>query len=378
MRTEIDDAGVAVLTLDDADHRNALSRLMSDALADAVDGALVRDAGAIVLTAVPPVFCAGGALDDLERPDLDLRAAYAGFLRLAAAPVPTIAVVAGPAIGAGVNLPLACDVVLATPDARFDPRFLDVGIHPGGGHLWRLRERIGRQGAAALVLCGDVLTGEEAVGAGLVWRCLPNDDVLPFALGLAGRAGQAVARARRPHQGDARPRRGRDRDERDRDRARGAAVVDRAARVRRCARPRAGPHEPMKVALVPGCGTRDDLAHLPDRGDRRVVRDVRPDAGGSVAGQGGGQGFVRREREVGDGDVRAVDPFVDLDRDRLPDLHCEGDVHVAVVVVVEGGIVAAGIEDRVTEHGHLIRRMAARLPELPSGTHGQSPPARVF
>jgi enoyl-CoA hydratase len=188
VRTEIDDAGVAVLTLDDADHRNALSRLMSDALADAVDGALARDAGAIVLTAVPPVFCAGGALDDLERPDLDLRAAYAGFLRLAAAPVPTIAVVAGPAIGAGVNLPLACDVVLATPDARFDPRFLDVGIHPGGGHLWRLRDRIGRQGAAALVLCGDVLTGEEAVGAGLAWRCLPTDEVLPFALGLAGRA----------------------------------------------------------------------------------------------------------------------------------------------------------------------------------------------
>ena len=113
------------------------------------------------------MFCAGGSLDDLDRPDIDLRGAYAGFLRVAAAPVPTIAVVAGAAIGAGVNLPLACDVVLASPDARFDPRFLDVGIHPGGGHLWRLRERIGRQGAAALVLCGDTLDGDEAVAAGL-------------------------------------------------------------------------------------------------------------------------------------------------------------------------------------------------------------------
>src|SRR5580692_6166608 len=69
---------------------------------------------------------------------------------LSAAPVPTIAAVATPAIGAGVNLPLACDIILAAPGARFDPRWLDVGIHPGGGHLYRLAERIGPQGAAAL------------------------------------------------------------------------------------------------------------------------------------------------------------------------------------------------------------------------------------
>ena len=139
VRHEVDEYGVGMLTLDDPDHRNALSRRMSDDLATAVDTVLDAGAGSIVLTATPPVFSAGGSLDDLDRPDIDLRGAYAGFLRVAAAPVPTIAVVAGAAIGAGVNLPLACDVVLASPDARFDPRFLDVGIHPGGGHLWRLR-----------------------------------------------------------------------------------------------------------------------------------------------------------------------------------------------------------------------------------------------
>src|SRR5262245_6705778 len=80
VRLEIDDQGVAGVTLDDADHRNALSRAMSDELAAAVETALGADVGAIVLTANPPVFCAGGALEDLERPDLDLRAAYAGFL----------------------------------------------------------------------------------------------------------------------------------------------------------------------------------------------------------------------------------------------------------------------------------------------------------
>src|SRR5262245_44641360 len=88
---------VAVLTLDDAERRNALSRAMSDALAAAVDRALHAEAGAILLGATPPVFCSGGSLDDLERPDLDLRAAYAGFLALAHAPVPTIAMVDGPA-----------------------------------------------------------------------------------------------------------------------------------------------------------------------------------------------------------------------------------------------------------------------------------------
>ena len=106
-------------------------------------------AGAVVLTAEPPVFCAGGSLDALLSRDVPLAASYDGFLALANAPVPTIAAIDVAAIGAGVNLPLACDVILAAPSARFDPRWLDVGIHPGGGHLWRLFQRVGTQGAAA-------------------------------------------------------------------------------------------------------------------------------------------------------------------------------------------------------------------------------------
>jgi enoyl-CoA hydratase len=180
--------GVAVLRLDDPNRRNALSPAMSTALAAAVEGALAAGAGALVLTASPPVFCSGGSLDDLISPVVPLRDSYAGYQRLADAPVPTIAAVGGAAIGAGVNLPLACDVVIASPSASFDPRFLDVGIHPGGGHLWRLAGRVGEQGAAALVLCGDRLTGEEAAATGLAWRCVDDGKLLETALILARRA----------------------------------------------------------------------------------------------------------------------------------------------------------------------------------------------
>jgi enoyl-CoA hydratase len=193
VRTEHVEGGVAVLTLDDAPHRNPLTLEMTRALAAAVAGALAAGARALVLTAEPPVFCAGGSVDDLLTPRADLPEVYAGFLALADAPVVTVAAVDGAAIGAGVNLPLACDVVVASPAARFDPRFLDLGLHPGGGQLWRLERRVGRQAAAALVLCGDTLDGTEAEAKGLVWRCVPSDELLDTALTLARRAASRPA-----------------------------------------------------------------------------------------------------------------------------------------------------------------------------------------
>jgi enoyl-CoA hydratase len=186
--------GVGLVRLTDPDHRNALSAAMSDALAAAVESVLADGVGAIVLTADPPVFCAGGSLEGLLTREVPLTELYAGFNALADAPVPTIAAVGGPAIGAGVNLPLACDIIISSERARFDPRFLDVGIHPGGGHLWRLQRRVGGQGAAALVLCGDVLDGQEAVTAGLAWRCVEESELEPTAMKLAVRA----ARRSRP------------------------------------------------------------------------------------------------------------------------------------------------------------------------------------
>jgi enoyl-CoA hydratase len=87
-----------------------------------------------------------------------------------------------------MNLAMACDLIVCSPQARFETRFLHIGLHPGGGHLWQLQQRIGRQGAAAMALFGEVLTGEEAAHRGLAWRCVPPGELLDVALSLASRA----------------------------------------------------------------------------------------------------------------------------------------------------------------------------------------------
>jgi enoyl-CoA hydratase len=183
------DGNVVVVTLDDPARRNALSLEITVQLGLAVEEATADPSvGALVLTATPPAFCAGGSVDDLLNPRAPLRDMYAGVLALSRTTLPSVAAVNGPVIGAGVNLPLACDVILASPAAKFDPRFMDLGIHPGGGHLWRLERLVGRQAAAALVLFGESLTGEEAARVGLAWRCVDDDALLDTAIALARRA----------------------------------------------------------------------------------------------------------------------------------------------------------------------------------------------
>ena len=238
---------MGVVLLDDPAHRNVLSRAMSDALAEAVGSVLEAGARAIVLAASPPVFCAGGSVDDLLSPPGPLADAYAGLRALADCPVPTIAAVGGAAIGAGVSLPLACDVIVVSDEASFDPRFLDVAIHPGGGHLWLLSQRVGRQGAAAMVLCGDVLGGEDAVRAGMAWRLVPHDDLLPTAKAFARRAAGPFARPGRPHEGNPPPdRRFGGPPRGGADRTRGSRMVGRSAGAppsrEGSARPRSEPH----------------------------------------------------------------------------------------------------------------------------------------
>ena len=181
---------VAVVTLDDPKRRNALSGELVAELGAAFDELEADDeVGAVVVTGAPPAFCAGADLGDLASAGADeFRAIYEGFLRVARSTLPTIAAVNGPAVGAGMNLALSCDVRIAAHTARFDVRFLDLGIHPGGGHTWLLQRAIGPGAAAAMVLFGQVVDGRGAERLGLVWRSVDPDDLLDDAVVVAANA----------------------------------------------------------------------------------------------------------------------------------------------------------------------------------------------
>lgn len=182
---------VAVLTLNDPDRANTISSALNAALIEAIDGLEARDdVGALVVTGAGKAFCAGADLDDLAacRDEETLRGIYSGFLRLASSPLPTVAAVNGAAVGAGLNMALACDVIVAGESARFDTRFLQIGLHPGGGNTWRLRRITDLQTTMALVVFGEVVDGARAAEVGLAWACLPDDELLAAARAMAARA----------------------------------------------------------------------------------------------------------------------------------------------------------------------------------------------
>ena len=184
---------VATVTLNDPDKRNAITQAIVDGISETFD-ALEADegVGAIVVTGAGPAFCAGADLSHLgASKEQGLRGIYEGFLRLSRCTLPTLAAVNGAAVGAGLNMALSCDVRLAAERAKFDTRFLQLGIHPGGGYTWMLRRIAGVQATMAAGVFGDVLDGREAERVGLVWRCVPDDELLPAAQAMAAKAAAA-------------------------------------------------------------------------------------------------------------------------------------------------------------------------------------------
>jgi enoyl-CoA hydratase len=190
--TEVAD-GVGTLTLNNPDERNTMTAPMVAEIVAAMDTFEGDDAvGAVVVTGAPPAFCAGANLGNLAEADGEsLGTIYEGFLRIARSALPTIAAVNGAAVGAGMNLALGCDVRLAARRAKFDTRFLQLGIHPGGGHTWMLRRIAGPQVAMAAVLFGEVLDGAEAERVGLAYRCVDDAALLEEAHTMAARAASA-------------------------------------------------------------------------------------------------------------------------------------------------------------------------------------------
>lgn len=190
--TEISD-GVATLTLNNPDERNTMTAPMVEAIVSAMDAVEADESvGAVVVTGAGSAFCAGANLGNLQTATREsLGTIYEGFLRIARSPLPTLAAVNGPAVGAGMNLALGCDVRLAATRARFDTRFLQIGLHPGGGHTWMQRRIVGPQAAMAAVVFGQVLDGPEAERVGLVYRCVPDDELAVHAHEFARGAASA-------------------------------------------------------------------------------------------------------------------------------------------------------------------------------------------
>ena len=185
--------GVSVITLNEPARRNVFTAPLVHALAAAVDRAERHEATrCIVLTGAGSAFCAGAELATLykaaEGAFADVEAVYQGFLRIRDCTLPTIAAVNGPAVGAGFNLALACDIRLAGANALFDTRFAALRLHPGGGHAWMLARAVGQQQATLACLFDETWDARAALRAGLVAEVIEApDDLLDTAIALGQR-----------------------------------------------------------------------------------------------------------------------------------------------------------------------------------------------
>ena len=185
-------ASTAVVTLNAPRRRNVLSAPMVDALCGAFDEIEAdRAVRCVVVTGNGSAFCAGAELSTLEHAAegdfAPVRHVYEGFLRVRDCPLPTVGAINGPAVGAGFNLALACDLRLAGESARFDTRFAALHLHPGGGHTWLLTRAVGPQQAALACLFGEVWDAVTARDRGLVADVMPDAELLDNTIALAGR-----------------------------------------------------------------------------------------------------------------------------------------------------------------------------------------------
>lgn len=187
--------GIATLTLNRPQVMNALSTLMRAELLDAVRQA-ERDARVIVLTGAGRAFCSGQDLGDRARVDQidlerSLRDEYEPLLRaIMDCPVPTIAAVNGAAAGAGANLALACDVVIAAQSAVFLQAFTRIGLIPDAGGTYWLPRQVGFARAMGAMLFADKISAAQAADWGMIWEAVPDDS---FADHIAARAGALAA-----------------------------------------------------------------------------------------------------------------------------------------------------------------------------------------
>jgi enoyl-CoA hydratase/carnithine racemase len=195
------DGAVATLILDDVRRKNAMSPELGDALAVRVKE-IARDASlrAVVLTGAGDAFSAGGDLAMLERLRVssfeEARAFMFGFyhryLSITELPVPVIAAVRGAAIGAGLCVALAAEIIIVDEDSKLAVNFAALGLHPGMGATYLVPRRVGPQRAAELLLTGRRFGGRDAAAWGMALEACPFERVLPRAKEIAEQIANAA------------------------------------------------------------------------------------------------------------------------------------------------------------------------------------------
>jgi 2-(1,2-epoxy-1,2-dihydrophenyl)acetyl-CoA isomerase len=187
------EGGIARLTLNRPERLNSFTVQMHEEVADAL--ANLGEARTLILTGAGRGFCAGQDLSDRavapgEAVDLgeSVEARYNPLIRkLVALPMPVIARVNGVAAGAGANIALACDIVIAARSAKFIQSFAAIGLIPDSGGTWVLPRLVGQARALGLALTGEPLEASQAAEWGLIWKAVDDDQLDAEADALAAR-----------------------------------------------------------------------------------------------------------------------------------------------------------------------------------------------
>src|SRR5262245_46162408 len=193
-------AGIARLTLNRPERLNSFNTAMHAEVRAALATLHSSAARVLVITGAGRGFCAGQDLSDRTVaadggvPDLadSIEKNYKPLvLALRALPLPVIAAVNGVAAGAGANIALACDLVVAAKSASFAQAFCRLGLVPDSGGTWFLPRLVGTARAMGLALLGDKLSAEQAAQWGLIWRCVEDAELVGFVEQLATRLAAA-------------------------------------------------------------------------------------------------------------------------------------------------------------------------------------------
>ncbi|NBR37099.1 MAG: 2-(1,2-epoxy-1,2-dihydrophenyl)acetyl-CoA isomerase [Chitinophagales bacterium] len=182
---------VATLTLNRPEKFNAFNREMALLLQQELDACRQNEIRAVVITGNGKAFCAGqdlGEVVDPQGPGMAriLKEHYNPIVtRIRELGKPVIAAVNGVAAGAGANLALCADITIAGESANFIQAFSKIGLVPDTGGSFFLPRLIGMQRAAALMMTGDKLSAAEAASMGMIWKTVPDQELLAQAMGLA-------------------------------------------------------------------------------------------------------------------------------------------------------------------------------------------------